>query len=68
MRAAERHYGAEAQCRKAREHARNRRDRARGRRGLSGAGQDQLPTAIRNCRIRCGICPDTALCIRLAVK
>ena len=22
------------------------------------------PTAIRNCRIRCGICPDTALCIR----
>ncbi len=26
------------------------------------------PTAIRNCRIRCGICPATALCIRLAVK
>jgi len=25
-------------------------------------------TAMRNCRIRCGICPDTALCIRLAVK
>src|SRR5207253_3897590 len=26
------------------------------------------PTAIRNWRIRCGICPDTALCIRLAVR
>ena len=26
------------------------------------------PTAIRNCRIRCGICPDTALCISVAVK
>src|ERR1041384_3438157 len=26
------------------------------------------PTAIRNCRIRRGICPDTALCIRLAGK
>ena len=26
------------------------------------------PTAIRNCRIRCGICPDTALCIKLAVR
>ena len=26
------------------------------------------PTAIRNCRIRCGIWPETALSIRLAVK
>ena len=26
------------------------------------------PTAIRNCRIRCGIWPDTALCISVAAK
>src|ERR1700733_6423217 len=26
------------------------------------------PTAIRNCCIRCGIWPDTALCISVAVK
>ena len=55
MRAAECHYGAEAQCREARKHARYGRDRAGRRSGLSGAGQDQdadgdqeLPHPLRN--------------------
>src|SRR5690349_25072702 len=41
MRAAKRHDGAEAQRCEARQHARDGRDRARRRGGLSGAGQDQ---------------------------
>jgi DHA2 family methylenomycin A resistance protein-like MFS transporter len=32
------------------------------------AASTSTPTAIRNWRIRCGICPDTALSIRVAVK
>ena len=68
MGAAKRHHRAETKGRKSRDDAGDRRDRAWSRGGLAAPASTSTPTAIRNCRIRCGICPDAALSINVAVK
>ena len=69
MGAAECHRSAQARRGKPRDNTRDGRQRA-GCRQQPGPRPMSTSTtaAIRNCCIRCGICPDAALCISDAVK